>query len=182
VSPPPAILKLIRDGAPYPSLTATLAPGDITKLRSTLERHATKAAKKVLDWDEIFAVKVQAKAEEEEPERTPEVTTVAKAATVKCEECGAQMRPTDTKCAKCGTEYEVEADDEEEPPPPPPKAKPKAAPPPPVEDEEEPAQPKAAPKAAGGGAGGRRAPVPPPVADDAADDDDLPFVHQARGI
>jgi hypothetical protein len=55
-----------------------------------------------------------------EPEPEPEV----EAETIPCDECGAPMSPSATKCEKCGAEYEVEPDESEAHAKPEPPAKP----------------------------------------------------------
>lgn len=144
------IRKLI-DG-PRPDIANLLAPGSPATLRARMEAHATKAFRKLIDWDAIFDVP-----EPEKPAAKP-APAAEKKKTIPCDDCGAAMDPKATKCPKCGVEYEPDEDDEDGDPP----------------ESEKPVESKSAAKRVAE----MKRPPPPKVeeADDEEDeDDDLPF-------
>jgi hypothetical protein len=120
----PRVLKIVH-GEP-PDTSQITKPFNIKTMRAYLEKHALVE----LPWDEIFDVRKPADEEasvvEEDPDmefppkelgrsvstKADEVTT-----TIPCDECKHPMAPTDAVCAKCGTKYEVDADDEAAPAP-----------------------------------------------------------------
>lgn len=159
-----AMMELITN-APSPDITPLTEAHNPASARATLETHCLVD----LPWDQLFDAKaappevrprptqaqVPGKAKEPEPE-----------AEFGCDECGAAMKASDTKCKGCGHEYEVEK--EEEPPPPPKKELPKRS-----------SAAKAAPAADPPPKPAAKAPAkakPAPAEEPAAEDqDDLPF-------
>jgi len=114
----PAIEKLIRSQV-APDVKHVMTPSDHQTLRARMEAAATPEFRKMIDWDAIFKVR--------DPEAPHPVGAFpqAKAAApipspasdeVPCDgpdggpPCGYMLKPSDAKCPKCGTEYEIQED------------------------------------------------------------------------
>ena len=134
----PEIEKIIR--GERPDISRFTRKFNQKDMRATLEKHATEIARNVLPWDVIFDVpgydvdpaeeeKEQPSAKASVPEKV-ESKPAAKPADEMgdpCDDCGAPMTKTQTKCGKCGATY---ANDD----PPPAQAKPAAKEPDPGSD------------------------------------------------
>jgi hypothetical protein len=123
----PLIKKLIIETDP-PDVERMVAPFNQGEMRTYLETHCLL---KSVPWDDIFDV---AEGDEEhEHEHTngksadddADEGTTSDAAEpeeddmVACDQCNKPMKATETKCANCGAEYDVEPEEKKEPPPPP---------------------------------------------------------------
>lgn len=127
----PEIEKIIRGDRP--DISRFTRKFNQKDMRAVLEKHATPLAKQMLPWDDIFDVPdFEAKPEEEEQEtkksspppareepkpsgRTRVQEPPAEEMGDPCDDCGAPMTKTQTKCKKCGATY---ANDDAPAPPP----------------------------------------------------------------
>lgn len=136
----PAIEKLIRDTDP-PDVSGLLAKPNLATHRARLEKYAVGAGKK-LPFDDYFREAFAAEkrtAGEEKASRTPEVTTrlanelegalaggpapsTIEEEVFGCDNCGEEMKASETVCKSCGQTYDVQP---AEPPPPPKRELPK---------------------------------------------------------
>jgi len=129
----PQIKDLIT-GDP-PDLEKQITPFNQKEMRAYLEGHCLI---KNVPWDELFKdsggeSKSNGKSESKSNGKSDEESSDADESdsgssdessdddmVFACDKCGEPMKATDTKCANCGAEYEVEGEEEKKPEPPPP--------------------------------------------------------------
>lgn len=122
----PEIKKLI-EGDP-PDIDKHIAPFNPKEMRTFLETHCLL---KNVPWDELFSKHANVpmpsttqgvhSADDDTDAGDEEEAGGADDDMVACDKCDKPMKATDTKCAHCGAEYEVEGATPLPPPPPPPK-------------------------------------------------------------
>lgn len=135
----PEVKKLIVDSEP-PDVSRAIEPFNAKELRTFLETHCMI---KNVPWDDLFAghkndttgaakseTKSESKSEKSEETSDDEPSDADEDAEtsgdddmVECDKCNQPMKATDTTCANCGAQYEVETEEKKPEPPPKPMKK-----------------------------------------------------------